>query len=165
MGVPSPLDKGRKQVGDSREVICSGSILTLLGKRKNQLSALEGASVELFLWDLLVIIVREQASRIAQVTPWQSCAVPGQGQVLFGPYSIGFHGLKKFELIAYISKLGYFTHKSVLSFSFKTIRLINTGFITPISQMELSGCGPFLCSPIWYNPQNVLWCHQHIDAM
>lgn len=49
MGVPSPLDKARKQVGDSRKVICSGSILTLLGERKNQLSALEGASVELFL--------------------------------------------------------------------------------------------------------------------
>ena len=84
---------------------------------------------------------------------------------MFGPYSIGFHGLKKFELIAYISKLGYFTHKSVLSFYFKTIRLINIGFITPISQMELSGSGPFLCSPIGYNPHNVLRCHQHIDEM
>lgn len=40
MGVPSPMDKGRRQVGDSRKVICSGSIFTVLGERQNQLFAL-----------------------------------------------------------------------------------------------------------------------------
>lgn len=61
-----------------------------------------------------------------------------------GPYSTGLLSLKKFEFIAYISKLGYFTCKSVLSISLKTGRFINIEFTTPTTQTELSGGGP-LC--------------------